>query len=201
MILPLANLNRRRIRIAVLGTLLTVCACIGCGVKPSTSGPEKPKLPATVKSLDGKLLLQLPEGWESSIGLNNAAQIEVVHQKRELYGIVISEAQEDFNENLQSYATFCSQRITEKLKDAKISEPKEIKVNNHPALQYEITGTHTASRVNVGYILTVEETETRYNQVLSWALRSKFNAHKEELATLANGLSEIPVKTNAQPTP
>ena len=64
-------------------------------------------------------------------------------------------------------------------------------VGGRPVLRYEITGT-ISNGLGIGYLLTVVETEGRFNQVLGWSLRSEFPNAKQELADLANGLHELP---------
>jgi len=167
------NMSSKKIIIAVLIILSTVLA---------------QDLTKVFKTPENKLGLSAPADWDV-LSLNDAADIQVGNIQKEQYLIVLSEEKTDmygWNLKKHSYVTFGS--LTAGLDDPKIKGPFEMEINDKPAIQYEIEGSTQGTRIV--YLHTTVETDSAYNQLLAWTIRSKYSENKELLKDIVNTFSQ-----------
>lgn len=143
-------------------------------------------------SKDGRLELTVPAQWAERDGLNPSAQIGATNADDHLYVAVISEPKADFDGGVEHYGKMITAAMARKLKGAQLSNPVSLKINGNPAVRYELTGSFNGIRI--GYVVTVVETATRFNQILGWTARSQFDKSKGDLGKLAGGLKEVPAQ-------
>lgn len=139
----------------------------------------------TLTGADGRIELQLPEGWNGEPP-DQPGWLKASNQN--LYVLVISESKDDFAD-INAYGDLVAKQMVKRLKEGEASAAQQTIVGGRPALRYEIFGT-ISNGLRIGYLLTVVETEHRFSQVLGWTLRSEFAARKDELGALADGLRE-----------
>ena len=136
------------------------------------------------KTPDNQLSISTPDDWDV-LPLNDAADIQVGNVQKEQYLILISEEKLDmygWNLKKHSYVTFGS--LTAGLDDPKIKGPFEIEINRNPAIQYEIEG--STQGIRIVYLHTTVETDSAFNQLLSWTIRSKYSENKKILQDVVN---------------
>jgi len=140
------------------------------------------------KTSDDELSLSVPGDWDV-LPLNDAADIQVGNAAKEQYLILISEEKIDmygWNLKKHSYVTFGN--LTSGLDDPNIKGPFEIDINDNPAIQYEIEG--STQGIRIVYLHTTVETDSAFNQLLAWTVRSKYSENKKTLKDAVNTFSE-----------
>ena len=102
---------------------------------------------------------------------------------------VISQEKHGFRD-LRTYSGIVKKSMLGRLEASEASGDEAAQVNGRPALRYEITGTGRVG-IKVGYVVTIIETETRFNQVLGYTFGSRFPGSRPRLTAVAYGLREV----------
>ena len=63
-----------------------------------------------------------------------------------------------------------------------------MEINEQPAIQYEIEG--STSGLRIVYLHTTVESDSAYNQLLAWTLRSKYSENKSLLKDVINTFTQ-----------
>ena len=71
-----------------------------------------------------------------------------------------------------------------------MSEAKDLKIGNYPAVQYEVRG--MVGNLNVIYVKTFIETPTRWNQVLCWTTPSHLDEVRPDFQSIYESFKELP---------
>jgi hypothetical protein len=153
--------------------------------------------PATLISRDGRIKLQVPDGYAERTPPKAVINLEAVNEAEAATILVISESQRQFD-SLQAYGEIVRQMMTDKLKDAQADAGMKLQVGGNPAIRYEITGI-SSGKLRMGFLLTIIQTETRFTQVIGSCLRVEFSDRKQEFANIAATLKEIPPKPEEKP--
>lgn len=141
------------------------------------------------KTADDKFQVNVPDDW-GILALNDAADIQVGNEYKEQYFILISEDKTDFyGWNLQKHSYVTLGNLVGGLNDPKVKGPFDLKVNDNPAIQYEIEGSTQGLRIV--YLHTTVETDSAFNQLLAWTLRSKYNENKQILQDVINTFKPV----------
>jgi hypothetical protein len=164
--------------------VLTLCVALLLS-SPLPQSARAAGAPA-LTSQDGRVQLQLPDGWH--VQAVDQKYVRRLGSNDHYFVALISNNKEDYT-GLKAYSQIAVDGIVHKVKDAKASEGRPVKLGEFPALRYEITGT-TDKGVRLGYVLTVVETKGYFNQVLSWTMKSQFATYKLKMGELANGVHE-----------
>ena len=140
------------------------------------------------KTADNQLQIKAPGDWDV-LPLNDAADIQVGNEEKEQYFMLLSEKKIDmygWNLKKHSYVTFGN--LTGSLDEPKIKGPIELEINSRPAIQYEIEGSTQGLRLV--YLHTTVETDSAFNQLLAWTLRSKYSENKDILLEVISTFGE-----------
>jgi len=126
-----------------------------------------------------KYSIDLPWGSMPSKNLNSAASLEyslpgtdyfiyVIDESKEAFKktLVDNKITEQFSNNLEGYTSLALLNIKNKLKEAKVSEIKDIKINNLNAKKAEMKG--KINGVDLYYSITSIQGKDSYYQIISW---------------------------------
>ena len=137
---------------------------------------------------NGALRVTTPADWEEIV-LNDAADIQAGNLQKEQYFILISEAKADlYGWNLKKHSYVTLGNLVAGLNDPQIKGPIEMEINEQPAIQYEIEG--STSGLRIVYLHTTVESDSAYNQLLAWTLRSKYSENKSLLKDVINTFTQ-----------
>jgi len=145
------------------------------------------------RSQDGRIQLHLPSGWSEAQLPGSIGKIQAKATFKDAYCSVISESKQDLKHNsIQDYARsiLAIEVGKAKLKDRTVSDAKDLKVGDYPAVQYEVRG--TVNNINVVYVKTFIETPTRWNQVLCWSTPSKVDNARGDFQAIYESFKELP---------
>lgn len=168
--------------------LLLMIGVIAC--RPSKEKPNQATGPATViTGTDGKNQLTLPSGWKQAYQLNKRAELQALNSESDCYLISISDNKTDFpNLTLEQHASTTLKKLLAGLKDPILTKPKNLTINGHKAIQYQIHGSFNSTPVV--YIHTTIETQVQYNQIVTWTQESKFEANRPAMEQIINSFRE-----------
>ena len=161
--------------------LLSLLSCAALAAEPST-----------LTTRDGRIQVQLPDGYDPKTPPRKEIQLEATNDAEGTTILIISESQREFD-SLQAYAELVRQAMTARLKDPQADAGEKLELNGNPAIRYEITGIST-NGLRMAFQVTIIQTETRFSQVIGSSLRSRFTDRKEEFAKVAGSLKELPAK-------
>ena len=146
----------------------------------------------TLTSKDGRVQIQLPEGYSEKTPPKPTIKIEAVDGGAGATLLVISENQKDFA-SLAEYGEIVRGQMMERLKDPQGNAGEKLEIGDHPAIRYEITGI-SSNGMRMAFLVTVIQTETRFNQVVGSCMRVNFADHKADFVKVAETLKELPPK-------
>ncbi len=146
--------------------------------------------PKKIEFLNNKFAISIPASWSTLNDLNEMAEIQVGNLFKEAYTIILSENKMDFSDmTLQLHSDITRSLIQEGLENYQQSAPEQIKVNNYPAIRYQLSG--TVDGTNVIYWHVTIETDDYYHQLLLWSLKSKFDGNKADFNSVINSFSKV----------
>lgn len=159
------------------------------GTAPVESVPPVPQ-GVVMTSTDGRSQLTVPTDWSSRTDLNDVAILQAANLAKEQYVIVIDDNKADFtNATLNDHSQITSQLIVDGLTSPQITQPVPVTINGYAALQREIHGSF--DNINVVYLHTSIETPTRFYQVLTWTLKSKYAENRSIFEQVTQSFQEI----------
>jgi hypothetical protein len=179
---PIPKKSGNRVVIIVLSILLGGLVLMGVlaaiFIPKIAKEASKPKV---VLSADGQYSLTVPRIWSELEELHEEAEFRYGNKFAETYVLVLSEAKEDFDEDmtLETHSDLTRNKIVSSLTKPSVSEPNHVQINGTDALQYEISG--TIDNINIVYLHTTAEDENQFHQILAWTLKSRFAKNKDEL--------------------
>jgi hypothetical protein len=145
-------------------------------------------------SKDGRVQIHLPSGWHEAELPGSIGKIQAkAAADRDAYVSVISEPKEDLHhDSIQDYARSILkiEASKGKLSNRSTTGPKDLKVGDYPAVQYEVRG--TAGNINVVYVKTFVETPTRWNQILCWTTPSHLDDVRGDFQAIYESFKELP---------
>jgi uncharacterized protein DUF4190 len=133
-----------------------------------------------IASDDGKIDVIVPGLWVKMPGLNKQATLQVGDKSKEMYLIVITEAKTDVPDlTLEKHHQLTRDRMLQKMKNASATEPVPLTIDDHPALQDELTGTEKGT--NVVFLHTTVDDGDHFQQILAWTLKSRWQQQNQLL--------------------
>jgi DnaJ-class molecular chaperone len=134
--------------------------------------------------------ISIPSGWKEDRDLHDSAELQASNRKKELYVIVLSESKEDFQDmTLDRHSEITRATLVKSLTEPQTSAATTLKVNGHPAVQYEIRG--FINNLSVIYLHTTVETEKNIHQILTWTLKSMYDKNKPALQKVTESFKEV----------
>ena len=171
--------------------VLALLYVTGCGLSRGLrKGSKTNRPPSVLKSSDGACQISLPAGWGENRELHDSAELQAANESEEMYVIILQESKEDFREmTIDKHSETTREVLEESLTAPQVKEPTRSTIDGHPSLQSEVRG--TAENVNVAYLHTTVETETRYYQIIAWTLSSRFIKNRSKLQEVIESFHEI----------
>lgn len=137
-------------------------------------------------SLDGTVTVSASVQWQQVTDLNDEASLQFQDPQNDLYAILLGEPKEDFDTNLEGYATLILRNFEQNAPLAeKVSGPVPSALDGFPAVQYEYTT--TVDSVKATLLFTFVESDEYYHQILVWSTQSNFDANRAVFDELLRG--------------
>lgn len=127
--------------------------------------------------------MTLPEGWEQQ--QDESAEFSAQNAPKDMYLTVLSEAQSDFELELEEYAETVVGILVENTQGEISAGPTPLKVDGRDALRYEVRG--SSDGVNLVYVDTVVRGDRDFHQLATFTLASAYDQNKAEMEALADG--------------
>jgi hypothetical protein len=133
-----------------------------------------------VLSDDGKMSVIVPGTWTKLPELNKQASLQVGNKSREVYLIVITDAKADVSGlTLENHHQHTRDRMLQTMKNSSATQPVSLTIDDHPALQDELTGTEEGT--NVVFLHTTVDDGDHFQQILAWTLKSRWQKQNQLL--------------------
>jgi Domain of unknown function (DUF4190) len=138
-----------------------------------------------IASDDGQLKVTTSAFWLKRSDLNKQASLQAAYKDKEMYVMVITDPKSIVkNMTLQQHHQLTRDHMLDKMKNSSATQPTEVTIDNHPALQDELTGTDNGA--NVVFLHTTVDAGDDYHQILAWTLKSRWAVHNAELRDVTN---------------
>ena len=132
---------------------------------------------AVFKSSDNKFQITIPGNWEV-LEINEDADIQVGNAQDEAYFILLADQKADlFGWNIEKHSRITLSNILSSLLLPEIEGPVYFEIDGKRAVQYKIAG--AIEGMNIVYLHTTVESNNYFNQILTWALKSRFSGNEE----------------------
>ena len=133
-----------------------------------------------IVSDDGKIKVTVPGTWTKLPELNKQASLQVGNKSREAYLIVITDTKTDVPDlTLEKHHRQTRDRMLHTMENASATEPVSLTIDDHPALQDELTGSEKGT--NVVFLHTTVNDGDHFQQILAWTLKSRWQKQNELL--------------------
>jgi len=133
-----------------------------------------------IASDDGKMTVIVPGTWTKLPELNKQASLQVGNKSTEVYLILISDAKADLDGlTLGKHHQQTRDRMLQTMKNASATDPVSLTIDNHPALQDELTGTEKGT--DVVFLHTTVDDGDHFQQILAWTLKSRWQRQSQLL--------------------
>jgi uncharacterized protein DUF4190 len=141
-----------------------------------------------ITSDDGKMSVIVPGTWTKLPELHKQASLQVGNKSKEVYLIVITDAKADLDDfNLEKHHQQTRDRMLKTMKNASATEPVSATIDNHLALQDELTGTEKGT--NVIFLHTTVDDGDHFQQILAWTLKSRWQKQNQLLREVTRSFS------------
>ena len=145
----------------------------------------------TMTSDDKKAEITIPASMSYELELSPDADIQASRMQQEEYMMVLRESKDTFADNftLTDYSTAVTDSMSQTLLNATLTEPKEMKINGNPAVQYELSG--EIDKIKISYLITLVETDGNFTQLLFWTLQNRMDEKRDMFINAANTFKEV----------
>lgn len=138
-----------------------------------------------IVSADGKVKVTTSGFWVKMTELNKTASLHAGHKDKGMYLLVFRDAKPDFqNFTLEKHHQITRDRMLQKMKNASASDPVSLTIDNHPALQDEVSGTQNGT--DIVFLHTSVNDEHHFEQILAWTLKSRWPQQNAQLREITN---------------
>src|SRR5436190_5409018 len=138
-----------------------------------------------IASDDGKIKVTVPGMWTKMPELNEFASLQVGDKGNRMYLIVITEAKADLdNFTLERHHQLTRDRMLQKMKNASATESVSLTIDDHPALQDELTGSENGT--NVVFLHTTVDDGDHFQTINAWTIKSRWQQPR-----MLSGLREV----------
>jgi hypothetical protein len=169
--------------------LIVIAALLGLVARTVVRDFSGPGSGSALRTPDGRIELELPIDWHQSLLPRPACQISATEPLSMESICVISQEKRGFRD-ISNYSERAKTSILGRLPESEASGDEVAVVNGRRAVRYTITGNGRLG-VKFGYLVTIIETETRFNQVIGYTLASRLPSSKPRLTAVAYGLREV----------
>lgn len=138
-----------------------------------------------IASDDGKLKVTTSGFWVKKSDLNKEAKLQVACPSKELYLIVIGDPKATVeNMTLRQHHQVTRDHMLKQMTNSSATEPASVTIDNHPALQDELSGTEKGK--NVVFLHTTVDEGDSFQQILAWTLKWRWRKENGELREATN---------------
>jgi len=117
--------------------------------------------------------------------LNQKASLQAAYNSKDMYVMVLSEPKSAVpNMTLQQHHQTTRDHILKQMTNSSATEPAPSTIDNHPALQDELSGTDRGKNI-VFLHTTVDEGES-FQQILAWTTKWHWAKQNGELREVTN---------------
>ena len=133
-----------------------------------------------ITSDDEKSKITVSGFWVKRTDLNQKASLQAAYKDKEMYVMVLSEPKSTVpNMTLEQNHQLSRDHMLQKMTTSSATPPVSLSIDNHPALQDELTGTDNGS--NIVFLHTTIDEGDNFDQILAWTLKSRWPAQQQEL--------------------
>jgi hypothetical protein len=137
-----------------------------------------------ITSDDGKSNITVSGFWVTRSDLNNKASLQAAYKDKEMYVMVISEPKSTVPRmTLEQHHQLTRDHMLQKMTNSSATQPVSMSIDNHPALQDELSGTDNGS--NIVFLHTTVDGGDNFHQILAWTFKSRWQAQQQELRDAA----------------
>jgi hypothetical protein len=138
-----------------------------------------------IASDDGKLKVTASGFWVKRTDLNQKASLQAAYNSKDMYVMVLSEPKSAVPDmTLQQNHQGSRDHMLKRLSNSSASEPVPITVDNHPALQDELSGTDL--RKNIIFLHTTVDEGDSFQQIVAWTTKWHWQKQNGELHEVTN---------------
>jgi hypothetical protein len=159
--------------------------------------PETGLTPSAITSKDGRIRLTLPAGWFQADAPKPLSNVQMFARNPSFGGTLFVSLDEKTDiQDLEVYGRTLQRLLANKLSETELSKVQRTAVNGHPAVRFDVGGVTNGVRIH--YLMTVVDGKSTVLKLNAWTVESKFIEHRDELAALAAGLTEISTTVDAK---
>ena len=138
-----------------------------------------------IVSDDGKLKVTTSGFWVKRTDLNQKASLQAAYNDKDMYVLVLSEPKSAVpNMTLQENHQLSRDHTLKQMNNSSATEPVSITVDNHPALQDELSGSDRGK--NIVFLHTTVDEGDSFRQIVAWTTKSHWAKQNGELREVAN---------------
>ena len=129
---------------------------------------------------DEKSKITVSGFWVKRTDLNQKASLQAAYKDKELYVMVLSESKSTVpNMTLEQNHQLSRDHMLQKMTNSSATQAVSTSIDNHPALQDELTGTDNGS--NIVFLHTTVDEGDYFDQIVAWTLKSRWPTQQQEL--------------------
>jgi Domain of unknown function (DUF4190) len=133
-----------------------------------------------IASDDGKLKITASGFWVKRTDLNNKASLQAAYNSKDMYVMVLSEPKSTVpNMTLEQHHQTTREHMLQTMSNSSATAPISITVDNHPALQDELSGTDRGK--NIVFLHTTVEEGDSFHQIMAWTTKWHWQKQNGEL--------------------
>jgi hypothetical protein len=133
-----------------------------------------------ISSDNGNLKVTTSGFWVKRTDLNKKASLQAAYKDKEMYLIVITDPKSSApNTTLEQHHQRTRDHMLQTMKNSSATQSISTSVDGHPAMQDQISGIENGP--NVVFLHTTVDDGGNYQQILAWTLKSRWQAHQQEL--------------------
>lgn len=142
-----------------------------------------------VKTSDGYAQLSFPKEWKSTTSPNPETKLFCTDGKSGI--AIIHDNKSIFSDDMtiEDYCSLVTENMTGRIDNPVTTEAKSVKINNYPALQFELQG--ELQKIKFKYLVSVVETDGGYYQLLAYSNQSDYSKFKNNYIKIFNTFKEI----------
>ena len=138
-----------------------------------------------IVSDDGKLKITASGFWVKRTDLNQKASLQAAYNDKDMYVMVLSEPKSTVpNMTLQENHQLTRDHMLKKMSNSSGTEAASITVDNHPALQDELSGTDRGK--NIVFLHTTVDEGDSFQQIMAWTTKWHWAKQNGELHEVTN---------------
>ena len=188
-------------KLILLAVAITCCSlffvsCSSDKPAPAAGGPSVDQIlkgsssGKTFKSADNSCEITVPDNWSEEKDLNKDAKIQTANRIRDVYMVVFIDQKDKYGDiQLAEFAEGANKKLLKRLTSPKIAAPVELKINELPAIQFEITG--GAGGSTFVYHQTLIQGPRNFYEILVWTPKRELDKNQYMIHEAVKSFKEI----------